>query len=43
MKVGIYGYIKKEAQEYVEILLDSLESYNIETVIEINFLRINQG
>ena len=37
MKVGIYGYIKKEAQEYVEILLDSLESYNIETVIEINF------
>jgi len=37
MKVGIYGYIKSEAQEYVEILLECLDSYNIETVIENNF------
>jgi NAD+ kinase len=37
MKVGIYGYIKSEAQEYVEILLECLDAYNIETVIENNF------
>ena len=37
MKVGIYGYIKSEASEYVETLLDCLDSYNIETCIEKNF------
>lgn len=39
MKVGIYGYIKSEATEYVEILLECLDSYNIETVIENNFYK----
>ena len=39
MKVGIYGYIKSEAQEYVEILLECLDSYKIETVIEKNFYK----
>jgi len=39
MKLGIYGYIKSEATEYVEILLECLDSYNIETVIENNFYK----
>ncbi len=37
MKVAIYGYIKSEAQDYIQILLDGLEEYNIETIIEKRF------
>ncbi len=37
MKVAVYGYIKKEAQEYSQILLESLSAYNIEAVIEKRF------
>jgi len=37
MKVAIYGYIKSEAQDYIQILLDGLQEYNIETIIEKRF------
>jgi len=37
MKVAIYGYIKSEAQDYIQILLDSLSAYHIEIVIEQRF------
>lgn len=37
MKVAIYGYIKSEAQDYIQILLDGLHEYNIETIIEKRF------
>lgn len=37
MKVAIYGYIKSEAQDYIQVLLDGLQEYNIETIIEKRF------
>lgn len=37
MKVAVYGYIKSEAQDYIQILLDTLDENNIDVVIEKRF------
>jgi len=37
MKVAIYGHIKSEAQDYIQLILETLDSHNVETVIEKRF------